>query len=54
MKLRDNGIPSQDQTAGLSDVKETKTPPLPPKPEHGLLRGQLSAVDGTVGRLSVT
>ncbi|XP_029693901.1 probable palmitoyltransferase ZDHHC8 [Takifugu rubripes] len=29
-----------------SDGKETKTPPpLPPKPDHGLLRGPLSAVD---------
>ncbi|XP_056874825.1 LOW QUALITY PROTEIN: palmitoyltransferase ZDHHC8B [Takifugu flavidus] len=54
VKLRDNGIPSQDlqndrpsaAAAELSDGKETKTPPpLPLKPDHGLLRGPLSAVD---------
>uniref|UniRef100_H3CUH1 Palmitoyltransferase n=1 Tax=Tetraodon nigroviridis TaxID=99883 RepID=H3CUH1_TETNG len=59
LKLRDNGIPSQNKrpsatAAELSDVKETKTPPpLPPKPDHSLLRGQLTAADGTVDRLPV-
>ncbi|KAM3600535.1 uncharacterized protein V6R79_024836 [Siganus canaliculatus] len=54
VKLKDNGIQSQDlqnkQTPAaaveLSDIKQTKTPPpLPPKPEHGLLKSHLSALD---------
>lgn len=33
----------------LSDIKQMKTPPpLPPKPERGLLKSQLAAMDGTV------
>ena len=33
----------------LSDIKQGKTPPpLPPKPDHGLLKSHASALDGTV------
>ncbi|KAK2888283.1 palmitoyltransferase ZDHHC8B isoform X2 [Channa argus] len=54
VKVRDNGIQSQDvqnkQTSSgaveLSDIKQQKTPPpLPPKPEHGLLKSQLAAAN---------
>ncbi|KAG7224045.1 hypothetical protein INR49_015302, partial [Caranx melampygus] len=51
VKVRDNGIHSQNKqtSAGaveLSDIKQLKTPPpLPPKPEHGLLKSQLTAMD---------
>uniref|UniRef100_A0A3B4TM20 Palmitoyltransferase n=2 Tax=Seriola dumerili TaxID=41447 RepID=A0A3B4TM20_SERDU len=51
VKVRDNGIHSQDKqtSAGaveLSDIKQLKTPPpLPPKPDHGLLKGQIAAMD---------
>lgn len=35
-------------------MKESKTPPpLPPKPDHSVLRGQLAAADGTGDPLSV-
>lgn len=41
----------QQTSAGafeMSEIKQQKTPPpLPPKPEHGLLKSQLAAVDGT-------
>ncbi|GAA6217107.1 palmitoyltransferase ZDHHC5-like, partial [Lates japonicus] len=54
VKVRDNGIQSQDlqtkQTSTgaveLSDFKQLKTPPpLPPKPDHGLLKSHLAAMD---------
>ncbi|XP_074546529.1 palmitoyltransferase ZDHHC8B [Halichoeres trimaculatus] len=54
VKARDNGVQSQDlqtkQTSGgaveLSDIKQMKTPPpLPPKPEHGLLKSHSTATD---------
>ncbi|XP_074474127.1 palmitoyltransferase ZDHHC8B isoform X2 [Sebastes fasciatus] len=54
VKVRDNGIQSQDlqnkrTSAGaveLSDIKQMKTPPpLPPKPNHGLLKSQLAVMD---------
>ncbi|TKS84461.1 putative palmitoyltransferase ZDHHC8 [Collichthys lucidus] len=53
-KARDNGIQSRDlqnkrtsaAAVELSDIKQMKTPPpLPPKPDHGLLKSQLSAMD---------
>ncbi|KAM8743839.1 palmitoyltransferase ZDHHC8B isoform 2-T2 [Acanthopagrus schlegelii] len=53
-KVRDNGIQSHDlqnrrTSAGaveLSDIKQGKTPPpLPPKPDHGLLKSHTSALD---------
>ncbi|XP_036972139.1 palmitoyltransferase ZDHHC8B [Acanthopagrus latus] len=53
-KVRDNGIQSHDlqnrrTSAGaveLSDIKQGKTPPpLPPKPDHGLLKSHASALD---------
>ncbi|XP_029025211.1 palmitoyltransferase ZDHHC8B-like isoform X2 [Betta splendens] len=49
-KVRGNGLQRQDfqnkkNSVELSDMKQTKTPPpLPPKPEHSLLRS-LAAVD---------
>uniref|UniRef100_UPI003AACF824 palmitoyltransferase ZDHHC8B n=1 Tax=Centroberyx gerrardi TaxID=166262 RepID=UPI003AACF824 len=54
VKVRDNGIQSHDlqnkrSSAGtleLSDVKRLNTPPpLPPKPDHGLLKSHLAALD---------
>ncbi|XP_071322740.1 palmitoyltransferase ZDHHC8B isoform X2 [Trachinotus anak] len=51
VKVRDNGIHSQNKQASaraveLSDIKQMKTPPpLPPKPDHGLLKSQLAAMD---------
>ncbi|XP_029301365.1 palmitoyltransferase ZDHHC5 isoform X2 [Cottoperca gobio] len=54
VKVRDNGIQSQDLqnkrtsagAAELSDIKQLKTPPLlPPKPDHGLLKSQLTVMD---------
>ncbi|CAJ1070603.1 probable palmitoyltransferase ZDHHC8 [Xyrichtys novacula] len=54
VKIRDNGIQSQDlqtkrTSAGaveLSNIKQMKTPPpLPPKPEHGLLKSHSTATD---------
>ncbi|XP_044190611.1 palmitoyltransferase ZDHHC8B [Thunnus albacares] len=54
VKVRDNGTQCQDlqikrTSAGaveLSDIKQMKTPPpLPPKPEHSLLKSQLAAMD---------
>ncbi|XP_028274018.1 palmitoyltransferase ZDHHC5 [Parambassis ranga] len=54
VKIRDNGIQSlqlqnKRNSAGgveLSDIKQDKTPPpLPPKPDHGLLRSQVAAMD---------
>ncbi|XP_037609766.1 palmitoyltransferase ZDHHC8B isoform X2 [Sebastes umbrosus] len=54
VKVRDNGIQSQDlqnkrTSAGaveLSDIKQMKTPPpLPPKPNHGLLKSQRAVID---------
>ncbi|XP_038137983.1 palmitoyltransferase ZDHHC8B [Cyprinodon tularosa] len=54
MKIRDNGIQSlaiQDKqsSAGsveLSDIKQLKhPPPLPPKPDRGLLKSQVAAMD---------
>ncbi|CAK6959498.1 palmitoyltransferase ZDHHC8B [Scomber scombrus] len=54
VKVRDNGIQCHDlkikrTSAGaveLSDIKQLKTPPpLPPKPEHSMLRSQLAAMD---------
>ncbi|XP_026209569.1 palmitoyltransferase ZDHHC5 [Anabas testudineus] len=54
VKVNDNGIHSQDlqnkrtsaRAVELSDIKQMKTPPtLPPKPEHGLLKSHLAAVD---------
>uniref|UniRef100_A0A3B4ZX61 Palmitoyltransferase n=1 Tax=Stegastes partitus TaxID=144197 RepID=A0A3B4ZX61_9TELE len=55
VKVRDNGIQSRDvqnkvcmSAVELSDIKQQKTPPpLPPKPDHGLLRSQVAAMDGT-------
>ncbi|KAE8285058.1 putative palmitoyltransferase ZDHHC8 [Larimichthys crocea] len=53
-KARDNGIQSRDlqnkrtsaAAVELSDIKQMKTPPpLPPKPDHGLLKSQRSAMD---------
>uniref|UniRef100_A0A3B4X8S7 Palmitoyltransferase n=1 Tax=Seriola lalandi dorsalis TaxID=1841481 RepID=A0A3B4X8S7_SERLL len=43
VKVRDNGIHSQDKVSvELSDIKQLKTPPpLPPKPDHSLLKGQI-------------
>ncbi|KAM7368983.1 hypothetical protein PAMP_013283 [Pampus punctatissimus] len=55
VKVRDNGIQCQDPqnkrtsvgAVELSDIKQLKTPPpLPPKPEHSLLKSQLAAMDG--------
>lgn len=45
--------PSCQQTSAgaveLSDIKQMKTPPpLPPKPEHGLLKSHSTATDGTL------
>ncbi|KAM4634376.1 palmitoyltransferase ZDHHC8B [Polymixia lowei] len=54
MKIRDNGIQSHDlqikhSSAGnlqAPDIKRLNTPPpLPPKPEHGLLKSHLAALD---------
>ncbi|KAM9841855.1 palmitoyltransferase ZDHHC8B [Aulostomus maculatus] len=54
IKVRDNGIQSHDvqnkrtsaRAVELSDTKQMKTPPpLPPKPEHGLLKSHLAAMD---------
>ncbi|XP_032395518.1 probable palmitoyltransferase ZDHHC8 [Etheostoma spectabile] len=54
VKGRDNGIQSQHlqnkrTSAGaveLSDIEQLKTlPPLPPKPDHGLLKSQLTVMD---------
>ncbi|XP_020485534.2 palmitoyltransferase ZDHHC8B [Labrus bergylta] len=54
VKVRDNGIQTQDlqtkrTSAGaveLSDIKQMKTaPPLPPKPEHALLKSHSTATD---------
>ncbi|XP_069028444.1 palmitoyltransferase ZDHHC8B [Embiotoca jacksoni] len=54
VKVRDNGIQSRDLqnkrtstgAVELSDIKQLKTPPpLPPKPDHGLLRSQAAASD---------
>uniref|UniRef100_A0A3P8T0Q7 Palmitoyltransferase n=1 Tax=Amphiprion percula TaxID=161767 RepID=A0A3P8T0Q7_AMPPE len=50
VKARDNGIQSRDlqnkvcmSTVELSDIKQQKTPlPLPPKPDHGLLKSQVA------------
>ncbi|KAF7664644.1 hypothetical protein LDENG_00170970 [Lucifuga dentata] len=60
VKVSDNGILSQDlwnklsadiSTAGaveMSDIKRPKTPPpLPPKPDHSLLKSHLAALDET-------
>ncbi|XP_076019741.1 palmitoyltransferase ZDHHC8B [Genypterus blacodes] len=58
LKVRDNGIQSQElqnkgssvRAAEPSDAKQVKTPPpLPPKPDHSLLRSQLAALGGTAG-----
>ncbi|XP_026154086.1 palmitoyltransferase ZDHHC5 isoform X1 [Mastacembelus armatus] len=54
VKVRDNGIQSQDlqnkQTSAgavkLSDIKQVKTPPpLPPKPDRGLLKSHITSMD---------
>nr|XP_019937291.1 PREDICTED: probable palmitoyltransferase ZDHHC8 [Paralichthys olivaceus] len=55
VKVRDNGIKSQGlhnkKTSGeaveLSDIKHQPSgpPPLPPKPDHGLLKSHLAAMD---------
>ncbi|XP_028319308.1 probable palmitoyltransferase ZDHHC8 [Gouania willdenowi] len=51
IKVRDNGIQSRDKqlSSGAvesSNVKQLKTPPpLPPKPDHGLLRSHVAALD---------
>ncbi|XP_072304040.1 palmitoyltransferase ZDHHC8B [Eucyclogobius newberryi] len=55
VKPKDNGTQSRDvlkncsPSSGaveLSDLKQTKPPPpLPPKPEHGLLKSHLAALD---------
>ncbi|XP_029371958.1 probable palmitoyltransferase ZDHHC8 [Echeneis naucrates] len=50
VRVRDNGIHSEEKQtlagAVASDLKQMKTPPpLPPKPNHGLLRSQLAAMD---------
>lgn len=52
VKVRGNGIQSlqnkQTSTGAvkLSDIKQPKTPPpLPPKPDHGLLKSQVAAMD---------
>uniref|UniRef100_A0A8C5G854 Palmitoyltransferase n=1 Tax=Gouania willdenowi TaxID=441366 RepID=A0A8C5G854_GOUWI len=49
IKVRDNGIQSRDKVAvESSNVKQLKTPPpLPPKPDHGLLRSHVAALDGS-------
>ncbi|XP_054613374.1 palmitoyltransferase ZDHHC8B [Dunckerocampus dactyliophorus] len=56
VKVTDNGKHSQDlqnkrSSAGpveQSDMKQQKTPPpLPPKPEHGLLRSHLASMEET-------
>ncbi|XP_068191297.1 palmitoyltransferase ZDHHC8B [Antennarius striatus] len=52
-KVRDNGVQNQDlhikrTSAGavpLSDIKERTPPPLPPKPDHSLMKSQRSAMD---------
>ncbi|XP_034048583.1 probable palmitoyltransferase ZDHHC8 isoform X2 [Thalassophryne amazonica] len=49
-KVRDNGIQSKDVQNKLSTVGdiELKTPPpIPPKPDHSLLKSQVSALDDT-------
>ncbi|XP_022071025.1 palmitoyltransferase ZDHHC8B [Acanthochromis polyacanthus] len=54
VKARDNGIQSRDLqnkrpstgAVELSDIKQQKTPPpLPPKPDHSLLKSQVAAMD---------
>ncbi|KAM3873882.1 palmitoyltransferase ZDHHC8B [Diretmus argenteus] len=54
MKVRDNGIQSHnpqnkrssDETLKVADSKQMKTPPpLPPKPDHSLLKSHLAALD---------
>ncbi|KAJ0057083.1 hypothetical protein NL108_002005, partial [Boleophthalmus pectinirostris] len=52
VKLKDNGIQdvqkncSSSGAVELSDLKQLKPPPpLPPKPEHGLLKSHLAALD---------
>ncbi|KAM9306282.1 palmitoyltransferase ZDHHC8B [Pholidichthys leucotaenia] len=55
VKVGDNGIQSlqakQTSTGAveLSDIKQTKTPPpLPPKPDHGLLKSHVAAMEDMV------
>uniref|UniRef100_A0A3B3V6B3 Palmitoyltransferase n=1 Tax=Poecilia latipinna TaxID=48699 RepID=A0A3B3V6B3_9TELE len=50
VKIRDNGIQSlaiQNKVC-LSDIKQPKNPPppLPPKPDRGLLKSQVAVLDG--------
>uniref|UniRef100_A0A8C6TVK7 Palmitoyltransferase n=1 Tax=Neogobius melanostomus TaxID=47308 RepID=A0A8C6TVK7_9GOBI len=51
LKLKDNGIQSKDVSKKvgfitLSDTSQIKPPPpLPPKPDHGLLKSHLAALD---------
>ncbi|XP_062268212.1 palmitoyltransferase ZDHHC8B [Platichthys flesus] len=54
VKVRDNGIHSlqnkktSEEAVELSDIQPQASgpPPLPPKPEHGLLKSQPTAMDG--------
>uniref|UniRef100_A0A8C2ZJN2 Palmitoyltransferase n=1 Tax=Cyclopterus lumpus TaxID=8103 RepID=A0A8C2ZJN2_CYCLU len=53
MKVRDNGMQCPDLQNKLPDIKQMKSPPpLPPKPDHGLLKSQLSVMDGTLLKTS--
>ncbi|XP_033979215.1 probable palmitoyltransferase ZDHHC8 isoform X1 [Trematomus bernacchii] len=49
VKVRDNGIQSQDlqnKRTSAGAVEPVKTPPpLPPKPDHGLLKSQFTVMD---------
>ncbi|XP_030006308.1 palmitoyltransferase ZDHHC5 [Sphaeramia orbicularis] len=53
LKVRDNGLQSHDvqkkrSSAGaveLSDVKLKTPPPLPPKPDHGLMKSQVAVTE---------
>uniref|UniRef100_A0A672ZEA9 Palmitoyltransferase n=1 Tax=Sphaeramia orbicularis TaxID=375764 RepID=A0A672ZEA9_9TELE len=50
LKVRDNGLQSHDRSSAgaveLSDVKLKTPPPLPPKPDHGLMKSQVAVTEG--------